>query len=348
MTGAFDLWQWKQGIEATLLVQGLVGSGSEGVQGPPGPRGAPGPRGPAGVAVLYARHVWVSPSVGVDDNVPERGTFSAPFKTLQRASDYIGPPANADDFNGPWTIHVLHSGPVDQGAAPITLPSTRRLTINAPGCTFPPLVMASDPAQRFGSGLPAELHVHGDAGDTWFNQLLQGGVSPGVCRVGDGANAITLRGEGATPTTFILGMEHVDAAGLIHAQGKHNVASPMCFFRDCAFSGQGMWGEAGPTGRGTGLIMQAEHCAFGALPYQLRVYVVASMMDCLVACAISVEAAPDVALRRGVNGCNFYGTASWTGLAGSMTLDAVTNFFVKRNGAGVPAAVKALAFDGTP
>jgi hypothetical protein len=284
----------------------------------------------------------------VDDSAPERGTLGSPFKTLQLASDYIGLPANAEDFNAPWVVHVLHAGPVDDGANCITLPSTRRLTIHAPGCTLPPLLMTADPARRFGSGLPVELHVHGNAGDTWFNQLLQGGVSPGVCRIGDGVNAITLRGEGTTPSTFILGMEHVDAAGLIFAQGRHNVASPMCFFRDCAFSGQGMWGDAGPTGPGTGFIVQAERCAFGALPYQVRVYVVTSLVNCLVACAITVEAPPDHAFRRGVNGCNFYGTSSWTGPAGSMVLDTVTNYFVKRNGAGVPATVKTLAYDGIP
>lgn len=354
-SGPFDFWRWKKDVEATLLLQGVVGGGGfsgglPGPAGPPGARGDQGPPGPpgAGTAVRYARHAFVSPSVGVDDNNPDRGTFSAPFRTLQRACDAIGPPVDAGDFNTPWTIHVVHAGYVDKGAASITLPSPRRLTIHAPGCSLPPLVMVSNPAQRHGSSLPVELHVHGDAGNVWFNPIIGGGVSPGVCHVGDGANAITLQGDGTPASSFVLGLENVDAAGLILAKGSHNTTSPLCFFRDSVFSGQGMWGDAGPAAPGTGLIMQAERCAFVALPYQLRVYIIAGMTDCLVGCAIHVEALPDPALRRGINGCNFYNTASWSGPAGSMTLDAATNYFIKRGGAGVPAMVKTLVFDGTP
>lgn len=349
MTGPFDFWRWKKDLEATLLLQ-LAGGGLPGPAGPPGPRGDRGPPGPPGpgAAVRYARHTFVSPSAGADDITPERGSLGAPFKTLQSACDAIGAPADAGDYNTPWTIHVVHAGPVDKGAAAITLPSTRRLTIHAPGCSLPPLVMVSDPALRYGSALPAELHVHGEPGNAWFNALIAGGVSPGVCRIGDRTNAITLRGAGTTPSTFVLGLNNVDASGLIHAQGAHNRFSPLCLFRDSAFSGQGVWGETGPTGIGTGILMQAERCTFVSLPYQVRLAVVAGMTDCLVACAIHVDAIPDPALRRGINGCNFYNTASWSGPAASMTLDAATNYFVKRNGAGVPAVVKTLVFDGTP
>ncbi len=347
----FDFWKWKTDVEVTLLAQGLLGNGggSSGVPvpGPPGAPGPAGPAGPPGASVRYARHVWVSPAGGVDDGAPERGTFGAPFKTLQLACDFIGPPVNAGDFNVPWVIHVLHAGSVDKGSAGVTLPSTRRLTIHAPGCELPPLAMVSDPAQRFGSTLPAELHIHGDHGDAWFSPLV-GGTSPGVCRVGDGTNAIALKVDGATASVFVLGLENVDASGLIVSPGPHNASSPLCFFRNSSFSGQGIWGDKGPAGPGTGIILQAERCAFAALPYQVRVQVVAGMTDCVVAGAFNVQAGPDPSLRRGINGCNFYSSASWSGPPQSMVLDAATNFFVKSNGAGVPAAAKTLLFDGTP
>lgn len=349
---AFDFWQWKTDVELSLLAQGLLGKagGGEPVPGPPGasgPVGPAGPMGPPGATVRYARHAWVSPSAGVDDAAPDRGTFGAPFRTLQFACDFIGPPTSAGDFNVPWVIHVVHAGSMDKGSGGVTLPSTRRLTIHAPGCELPPLAMVSDPAQRFGSTLPTELHIHGDHGDAWFNPLV-GGTSPGVCRVGDGTNAIALKADGASASVFVLGLDNVDAAGLIVSPGLHNATSPLCFFRNCAFGGQGIWGDKGPSGPGTGIILQAERCAFASLPYQVRVHVVAGMTDCVVAGAFNVQAVPDPALRRGVNGCNFYSSASWTGPPQSMVLDAATNFFVKSNGAGVPAVSKMLLLDGTP
>lgn len=207
--------------------------------------------------------------------------------------------------------------------------------------------MASNPALRFGSNLPVELHLHGDHGAAWFSPLL-GGATPGVCRVGDGTNAVALKAEGTTPSVFMLGLENVDATGLIVSSGAHKETSPLCFFKNSAFTGQGIWGAQGPTGPGTGLLMQAERCMFGVLPYQVRVQAVAGMTGCVVAGAFNVQAAPEPGIRLGINGCVFYSTASWAGPAGSMALDAASNFSVKSNGAGVPAASKVLLLDGTP
>jgi len=278
---SFDFWGWKRDVEATLLAQCLLR--------PNGSANTPSH------AARYGRHVWVSPAAGLNDNAADRGNFDVPFRSLAAAADAIGPPVSAEDFLTPWTIHVQHGGPVDEGAAVVTLPSTRRLTIHAPGCVLPPLRMSSEKVLKFGSGAPAELHVRGDAGNVWFNRLLPQRMSPGVCRVGDGANAITLHGEPGGGHTFVLGLQHVDCTGLIHASGGHNVASPVCLLGDSAFSGPGFWGEAGPAGAGTGLILQADRCAFVSLPYQVRVQAIAGMTDSIVACAIRVE---DAGVRR--------------------------------------------------
>ncbi|MEW5851923.1 MAG: hypothetical protein AB2A00_24245 [Myxococcota bacterium] len=295
---------------------------------------AEGTRAP--VADALKRKSYVAPVDGNDSTAT--GSTTKPFKTLAAAVDRMGKPLSQADFEAPWVIEALQPGRLDDDAPFIRIP-TRRVTLRMPGVFLPSAVeFTVRDADKHGSSFMAELALLGGPPGR-FGGL---GVPPtDAFRIRNPAgNALLVDGE---RQGVLVRMDGVVLAGhFLHAfSGAAGTVGVTLEASRTIFSGVTL-------GPGIGAVLGGptaskcyawlRECVVGA-KYGLELRALLEAAGCYFGGPVTAQDAPaDVVI--GVTDCMWLHGSSWTGPAGSMLVDRVTDYWLTKNGIAVSPGAK--------
>lgn len=289
--------------------------------------------------------IYVNGATG-SDAATQNGSAAFPLKSVEEALARIGEPADQADYETPMEI-VANGVEEDTGAA-LAVP-TRQLRITGIGSTFRrgfQTAWTSD--LMFGSALLPSFTVEGDG--MGVPQAAPASTPlNGPVVIGNGALAIAVT-VATNPVPGIVLVQDAYVTGDIRVDDFTGSGGHRLFFRRCLLDaplGTGIVQTGGVASAEAQLYMDQCTCVQAAPAYAITVDKFQQALNCVLDIAVTVGSVASTA-SLGFLGTNCGANFSWTGPAGSMTLDATTNYFVVANVSTVAAAAKTLAFNSTP
>jgi hypothetical protein len=321
---------------------------------------------------VYSRVYYVDPVNGADTAGPTRGCYEVPYKTLQALCTAIGPPVSAADFEAPILINIIGTAQVDAPAVVVNLPRTRRLTIMAPGCSLPRLNLEIKKEDRFGSLEHASLSLMGSGigNPTVLSPVTK--PPPDALVIGDGTDAIVLKSSYTTPpplqfvdpqaNVIDLKLMGCDIRGSIRqdpttSYWKFPTSPTDRNFSVLSFANCRMYAPGGGVDVTANFFLGPPPTSpFPALPYVMfgvvaigtffestspvqgiRALAFGRMSICEWRCPIRVYDGLLDSEGAGVFETGVRPGASWQGPAGSLRIDASSNYYFVANGATLVA-----------
>ena len=291
------------------------------------------------VSGVFAGLVVVDPTNAAADDTPDKST---PFVTIQGALDAIGVPVDAADQKVRWTVQVV-SGEYDED---LTIPAGRRIVLLPLG----PVTLGDGAGPDYESTTPRSITF--DATPA-FGQRVTFGIGTIIptcvhavrCTQ---ATAFDVSGDLVLVGTPTVGEAAAVRLSMTRVRGDVDGTALTALGVDLHFDKSRVDGDV--SGATNTVIVHAESAAFqGAI----TTVAICHAANCNFDGDVTVTQPPTfggvAVLPPGCYSCRFDGTHTFTGPAGSLYLDAASNYWFKTN-AWVPGggATKTIIGDLTP
>jgi len=291
------------------------------------------------VSGVFAGLVVVDPTNAAADDTPDKST---PFVTIQGALDAIGAPVDAADQKARWTVQIV-SGEYDED---LTIPAGRRIVLLPLG----PVTLGDGAGPDYESTTPRSITF--DATPA-FGQRVTFGIGTIIPTCVHAVRCTQATAFDVSGDLVLVGTPTVPEAAAVRVsmtrvRGDVDGTALAALGVDLHFDRSRVDGDV--NGAANTVIVHAESAAFqGTITTVAICHVTACNLDGDVTVTQPPTFGGAAVLPPGFYSCRFDGTHTFTGPAGSLYLDAASNYWIKANawvlGGG---ATKTIIGDLTP